>query len=126
MEKKEKEKNEEYAFQEAPASWTVRYYKEGFSCMLTLRGNSGGEVLRRAEVALQYLTEQGCVPDVSWNSKGEETKEAKEAAPRCPTHGTLMKQSRSGGWFCPHKVADDDGTGKPVYCKQRIEKGEMR
>jgi hypothetical protein len=41
-------------------------------------------------------------------------------APTCPTHGKPMQPSKhGGGWFCPVKVADDDGTGKPVYCKQR-------
>jgi hypothetical protein len=44
-----------------------------------------------------------------------------ESAPLCPTHNKPMKPSKYGdGWYCPVKVADDDGTGKAVYCKQRV------
>jgi len=40
--------------------------------------------------------------------------------PLCPVHNVRMKRSKYGGWYCPVKIADDDGTGKPVYCKQRV------
>ena len=42
-------------------------------------------------------------------------------APLCPTHGTPMKASKfeGGGHYCTQKIADDDGTGKAVYCKQK-------
>jgi hypothetical protein len=38
-------------------------------------------------------------------------------APLCPIHKKPMKPSQHGGWFCPVKIAEDDGSGKPVYCK---------
>ena len=41
------------------------------------------------------------------------------AAPICPTHGKAMKPSQRGGWYCPVKIAEDDGAGHPVYCKQK-------
>lgn len=41
------------------------------------------------------------------------------APPVCPTHGKPMKPSQHGGWYCPQKLLDDDGSGKPVYCKHK-------
>ena len=41
------------------------------------------------------------------------------APPNCPAHNRPMKQSQRGGWYCTAKIADNDGTGKPVYCKQK-------
>jgi hypothetical protein len=45
-----------------------------------------------------------------------------ENPPRCPQHHKLMKRSQYGdrNWFCPAKVAEDDGTGRPVYCKYTV------
>jgi hypothetical protein len=41
------------------------------------------------------------------------------APPTCPTHNRQMKPGKNGGWYCSAKIAENDGTGKPVYCKQK-------
>ena len=42
-------------FTESPASWNVRYITEdGFPCQLTLRAESGRDLLEKAGVALTY------------------------------------------------------------------------
>lgn len=47
---------------------------------------------------------------------GEQKAEPAQQAgpPKCPVHGTPMKESttKSGGWFCSKKVGDE-------YCKER-------
>ena len=48
------------------------------------------------------------------------TTSASGDTPICPTHKSVMKRSQHGGWFCSVKVADDDGRGKPIYCKQSV------
>lgn len=44
------------------------------------------------------------------------SKPAADAGPLCPTHNVAMKQGRRG-WYCPTKILDDGGDGRPVYCK---------
>jgi len=50
----------------------------------------------------------------------EQPTPANGQAPLCPTHGTPMRESQYGGWYCPVKVADDGGDGRPVYCRQKV------
>ena len=46
------------------------------------------------------------------------------AVPMCPSHNTPMRLHKSGtAYFCPRKVADNDGTGKPAYCKYTVKVG---
>jgi len=108
---------------EAPVSWTARYQTpEGFDAMLTLRGTEVKTVMASAKQAVEAMVKAGCKPQASrptasasanGNGNGEN-------APLCPTHGKPMKKSQhGGGWYCPTKIAEDDGTGKPVYCKQK-------
>ena len=48
---------------EAPASWNTRYLNpEGFVCQITLRAESGRDLLEKANVAIAYLVETGCTP----------------------------------------------------------------
>lgn len=105
---------------EAAASVTVRLAYRGRDVMLTLRGSTGGEVLSRLDVALTWLDAQGLT---STPAPALASSTAAEHAPTCPTHGRPMKQGRKGGWFCPAKVAEDDGAGRPVYCRQRVNGG---
>jgi len=109
---------------EAPVSWTVRYTSpEGFDCMLTLRGTEVKAVMGQAKAAVEAMAKAGCKPQASrppaGNGNGNGNGHSDGAAPMCPTHNKPMKRSQRGGWYCPAKVADDDGTGKPVYCKQK-------
>ena len=44
---------------ESPVSWNTRYVTpEGFECQLTLRGETGQEVLEKANTAMTYLLEE--------------------------------------------------------------------
>jgi hypothetical protein len=125
---------------EAPVSWTVRYITpEGFDAMLTLRGTDTKTVLTTAKQAVQSMAAAGCKPQIGSNghttpatngaeigsnghttpaTNGAEIGSNGQAVPTCPTHGP-MKQSKHGGFYCPAKIADNDGTGKPVYCKAK-------
>ena len=84
--------------------------------MLTLRDDSGAALLPKVQAAIEHLNKMGAQP----NGKGNGGNGGNGNAPTCPTHGRPMKPSKHGGWYCPVKVADDDGTGKPVYCKQKV------
>ena len=51
---------------EAPASWNTSYVtQDGFVCRLTLRGETGKDLLERAGLALSYLLEHGYQPERS-------------------------------------------------------------
>lgn len=102
---------------EAPASVTVRLAYRGRDVMLTLRGATGGEVLGRLDAALTWLEDHGLAPATM-----PATPATDATGPTCPTHGRPMRRGKSG-WYCPARVADDDGTGKPAYCRQRAAGG---
>jgi len=111
------------AFCEAPASWNTRYLSTtGFECQLTLRGADPVALLKLANELMSKMAEAGIKPANGHRAQpvavaGEEP--ADVAGPMCPTHNKPMKPSKFGGWYCGVKVADDDGTGKPVYCRQK-------
>lgn len=110
---------------EAPASWTIRYLsKEGFDCMLTLRGMNETQVLEAAEKAITGITEKNGLPTVRHDSQRTEAPRQSEkrngdqgGAPFCPVHHVEMKRSKGGGWFCPQRIGSDDG-GRPIYCTE--------
>lgn len=107
---------------EAPASVTVKLAYRGRDVMLTLRGLDGLTVLGRLDVALDWFEKHGATPATT---SGSSTRPAAAAdlAPKCPTHGRPMKQGKRGGWYCPAKLADDDGTGRPLYCRAKSNGG---
>jgi hypothetical protein len=89
-------------FTEAPASWNTRYVTpEGFVCQITLRGDSGKDLLEKAGIALSFLLEHGYLPEqkLSHNGKGE--------GKQCPIHQCDMKRYEKEGrtWFS-HKLED--------------------
>jgi hypothetical protein len=56
-------------FPEAPASWNTRYVDpNGFECQITLRGDSGSELLEKANYAISYLLKNGCNPYVFYRN----------------------------------------------------------
>ena len=62
-------KTTDLTFDEAPASWNTRYIDpNGFECQLTLRCDSGKELLEKAASAVSYLLENGCKPFYTRNS----------------------------------------------------------
>lgn len=111
------EENVTRTWTEAPSSATIRCTIRGYSVLFTLRNDSGRELLPKLDAAITALEKLGAKPNGYQSAKPSG---GDENAPMCPTHGTKMLPSQHGsGWYCPKKVADDDGTGKPVYCKQR-------
>lgn len=81
--------------------------------MLTMRGESGADVLPRTLAALSWLEANGATPtaEPGRRSPGGPPPPADPDAPRCPSHGTPMRAG-ARGWFCPRK--DDAG----AYCRQ--------
>ena len=70
-------KASELSFDEAPASWNTKYVDpNGFECQITLRGESGSELLEKANNAIAYLLQNGCTPYVytRYGSRPAETK----------------------------------------------------
>ena len=119
-------------FTEAPVSFNVKAIApNGYDVMLTLRGDDSGDLMGRALKALDWLSTQGFSPTGRINGKapngnthqapnGNTNQANTNTAPVCPTHGKEMKPSKFGGWYCPAMVAEDDGTGNAVYCKQKV------
>jgi hypothetical protein len=116
---------------EAPVSWTARYVSaEGFECLLTLRGQDLATVMAQAKRATEAMSKANCKPTAPRGGQPAPAAAASAPAqiaapagqaPMCPAHNKPMRRNkRNDGWFCPVKIADNDGTGKPVYCQSRI------
>lgn len=83
-------------FNEAPSSINFRFTtRSGFVAQLTIRGQSGYEVLQKAEATLQKLLEEGCqpYPIVPMNNTQENT----NSNEWCQIHAVEMKQWSKGG-----------------------------
>jgi hypothetical protein len=119
----------EYGFTEAPASFNVKAISPaGFDMMLTLRDADTMALMKRMHEALAWLIGKGYQPTGRRSGGNNGNAQADNGnqgeAPLCPTHNKAMRASkhRDGEWYCPVKIAEDDGTGKPVYCKQKVKK----
>ena len=99
---------------EAPASATVKatHAATGYEWLLTCRADSVRELVARVEYLTTWLTDNNWTPATPRSAAPTATTDA----PTCPTHGCAMKQGRRG-WYCPTKILDDGGDGRPVYCK---------
>lgn len=102
---------------EAPFSATVKVRSpRGFVWLVTARSSSvnvaGLEAVEERLLAAGFepAEERGAAPVAQGNAPEG------EASPMCPTHKTPMKRGKRG-WFCPVKLLDDGGDGRPVYCK---------
>ena len=103
------------ALPEAPASATLRLDYRGHDLLFTLRDHDGRSVLARLDAALDYLDTHDSTPAVPTAPRAI----ANGAAPICPTHGQpLLPSKRGTGYYCP-AVVEDDGTGKPAYCRHK-------
>lgn len=111
---------------EAPASWNTRYVSpEGFECQLTLRAESGSELLEKVNSAITYLLNNDCVPytynrggyRVPSNNKsanGNKSNQEQSDDPAwCSIHQCQMKRWEKDNrvWYS-HKVDDDWCKGK--------------
>jgi hypothetical protein len=106
---------------EAPASWNTRYVnQEGFECQLTLRAESGSELLEKVNSAITYLLNNDCVP-YTYNRGGFRGPTNKKSAKGnnqdrdqsddpawCSIHQCEMKRWEKDGrvWYS-HKSGDD-------------------
>jgi hypothetical protein len=112
-------------FPEAPASWNTKYITpEGFECQITLRGDSGTELLEKAEKAIAYLLSNACTPYTYYRnasrqmeSKPEENKKDAEKSNDnpawCPIHQCEMKRwDKDGRVWYSHKENGEWCSGK--------------
>lgn len=89
----------ERTWTEAPASFTIKYLMGGYDCMLTLRGENGGDVLTKAEQAVKWLTE---------HSAGPNANNHKPTAPEQPAPQSNGAPKPAGG-SQPQKPNPEDG-----------------
>ena len=114
-------------FPEAPASWNTKYVDpNGFECQITLRGESGSELLEKAANAVHYLIDNGCTPYVYYRngtrqveSKGNEGKKddvlsnGTDNPAWCPIHQCKMKRwDKDGRVWYSHKADGEWCRGK--------------
>jgi len=114
-------------FPEAPASWNTRYIdSNGFECQITLRGDSGSELLEKATNAINYLLKNSCTPYTYYRngsrqveSKSDENKKVevnsngKDNPAWCQIHQCEMKKwDKNGRVWYSHKVDGEWCSGK--------------
>jgi len=112
-------------FSESPVSWNTKYITvDGFECQLTLRGESGQEVLDRANGAMAYLLKNGCKPCACGKSYSRQPKtgdgthshngtNGNEGSHTCPIHNVEMRRFEKDGrtWYS-HKTDNGWCSGK--------------
>jgi hypothetical protein len=114
-------------FPEAPASWNTRYIDpNGFECQITLRGDSGSELLEKATNAINYLLKNGCTPFVYYRNGSRQPKNKVEESKKediqsngtdnpawCPIHQCEMKRwDKDGRVWYSHKADGEWCRGK--------------
>ena len=114
-------------FPEAPASWNTKYVDpNGFECQITLRGETGSDLLEKAANAINYLLKNGCTPYTYYRngsqkvaSKTEEIKteaakpDDKDNPAWCPIHECEMKRwDKDGRVWYSHKADGEWCRGK--------------
>jgi len=99
-------------FNEAPASWNTRYITlEGYVCQITLRGESGKDLLDKANVAIRFLIEHGFAPATDNQRRDHFNKKDTKV---CPIHqADMRKYERDGRSWYSHKVDGRWCQGKP-------------
>jgi hypothetical protein len=117
-------------FAEAPASWNVRYITpDGFACQLTLRGETGAELVRRTEAALRWLLDHDCSPSGGLagtrafrHDAGQASRAGADRAPAgdrpdpawCAVHlVSMQRRERDGKVWYSHRTPDGG------WCKGR-------
>lgn len=111
------ETSKEIVFTESPASWNTRYITpDGFTCQFTLRADNGKELIEKANSALVYLREEGCIPFFGYqknNGNQRETKTSNNDSLWCDIHQQEMKKwERDGKIWYSHQVDGEWCYGK--------------
>lgn len=124
----------DFVLPEAPASATFRYVdgESGGEVLFTLRDVNGATLIQKVRSAMKALQDGGATispPQTRGGWKGGngggkpvEVKTG-EGIPVCTKHGTPMRESKYGGFYCGQK---DDSTEKG-YCVHKVtDKGLYR
>jgi hypothetical protein len=101
----------ERTWTEAPASVNVKFSFEGYDTMLTLRGESGGDVLPKLREAIGWLRGHGAQPTAGTNGNGAGHGPTVDEGPHvCPIHNVPMKRREKHGdvWYS-HKAIGPNG-----------------
>lgn len=53
-------------------------------------------------------------PPFDDDEDGDDGVPADGEAPICPEHGTPMKRSKFGGWYCPQRIDEDE------FCPEKV------
>jgi len=105
---------------EAPASVNLKLRFEGYDTMLTLRGESGADVLPKLKQAIAWLSEHGAEPTepVAGNANGNGAPAGPEI---CPIHHVAMKRREKNGdvWYS-HQAVNPE-TGEEYWCRGKAE-----
>jgi hypothetical protein len=106
---------------EAPASANIKFRLNGFDTMLTLRADSGAELLPKLEAAMDWLAKKGAAPTASANGNGGGNGQAETKV--CPIHHVKMRRREKNGqsWWS-HKATDPD-TGEEYWCRGEQKQG---
>jgi len=118
---------------EAPCSVTARVDFHGAKdVLLTFRGHDGRSTLKQLAQALDWIWALDAPANAPAPAPAAPAAYAQPAngagMPQagagqvCPTHGLALKPSknRPGEFYCPQKIADDNGAGKPLYCQFKV------
>ena len=113
---------------EAMATWSTRYLDPlGYECLLSLEGENGSEVLKKAIGALAHLIENDCQPLLSNHHNGHGTNQQQKSNgtemvkpsgngknPICPIHNIEMTlwQKNGRSWYS-HRWEGGWCYGKP-------------
>jgi hypothetical protein len=105
---------------EAPASINLKFQFKGYDSMLTLRGESGAEVLPKLEAAITWLSDHGACGLISFGGNGTEGGNEPEAKV-CPIHHVQMRRREKHGdvWWS-HKAINPE-TGEEYWCRGKAE-----
>lgn len=108
----------ENGFTEAPASFTVKAFKAGFECRLTIRAADTKAIVKSIPGALTWLEDQGFTPYPQPQAAapaGPNAADGHETA-WCPIHQCSMQRREKNGesWYS-HKATREDG--KEYWCR---------
>ncbi len=106
---------------EAPASVTVRVQLDGYDTMLTLRGESGADVLPKLQAALEWMAAHGAEPTTTTTNGNGHNGGAGAPPEICPVHSVAMQRREKNGdvWYS-HKAVNPE-TGSEYWCRGKAE-----